>query len=105
MRRTAVVNTSQSINCHHQSADDGAHARLLRNSPKTLNATFRETHGMWKRRFVRPPNSQTENGGGLESVFLYGASPWAPRISARSCVPCACARSCDQHLSRRRFDT
>ena len=41
MRRTAVVNTSQSINCHHQSADDGAHAA---HSPKTLNATFRETH-------------------------------------------------------------
>jgi hypothetical protein len=41
MRRTAFVNTSQSINCHHQSADDGAHAA---HSPKTLNATFRETH-------------------------------------------------------------
>ena len=41
MRRTAVVNTSQSINCHHQSADDGA---LAAHSPKTRNATFRQRH-------------------------------------------------------------
>jgi UDP-N-acetyl-D-galactosamine dehydrogenase len=41
MRRTAVVNTSQSINCHHQSADDGAKAaQFAENAQRDVNISF-----------------------------------------------------------------